>query len=77
MPHYDEETLALLALGESGVTTDNEAHLDNCRRCRDEVDQLKAVVATARLVSLQDQPVAFERGVAAHPGRSAAASPCG
>lgn len=57
MPHYDEETLALLALGESAVTADREAHLDSCRRCRDEVDQLKAVVATARLVSDQDQPV--------------------
>jgi len=57
VPHYDEETLAVLALGESGVTADNEAHLTTCQRCRDEVDQLKAVVATARLVSVQDRPV--------------------
>ncbi len=58
MPHYDEETLALLALGESGVTADHEAHLATCDRCQDEVDQLKAVVATARRGSVQDQPVA-------------------
>ena len=58
MPHYDEETLSLLALGESGVTADDEAHLETCPRCRGEVSQLKVVVATARGVSDQDLPVA-------------------
>jgi hypothetical protein len=58
VPHYDEETLALLALGESGVTADHEAHLETCERCQDDVDQLKHLVATARLGSVKDQPVA-------------------
>jgi hypothetical protein len=55
MAHYDRETLALLAMGESGVSTDRGAHLNTCVRCRHDVDQLAAVVATARQVSAQDQ----------------------
>jgi anti-sigma-K factor RskA len=56
--HYDETTLALLALGEASATADNAAHLSTCARCRTEVDQLSAVVATGRAVHDDDYPVA-------------------
>jgi len=56
--HYDEITLALLALGETQATADNAAHLSTCDRCRDAVDQLGAVVATGRAIQTGDYPVA-------------------
>jgi anti-sigma-K factor RskA len=56
--HYDEETLALLALGESGVTADDGAHLRDCEQCRSEVEQLRAVVAAGRGATADDRPVA-------------------
>jgi anti-sigma-K factor RskA len=56
--HYDEATLALLALGETAATPDNDAHLSSCARCRAELDKLGAVVATARGVQDSDYPVA-------------------
>jgi anti-sigma-K factor RskA len=56
--HYDEETLALLAIGESGVTNDDGAHLLTCEQCRAEVGSLRAVVTTGRAVSAGDRPVA-------------------
>lgn len=58
MTHYDETTLALLALGETQVTPDNAAHLSSCARCQSDVDQLGAVVATGRSVQDSDYPVA-------------------
>ena len=57
MPHYDEMTLALIALGESDVTDDDEQHLATCAHCRAEVEQLGAVVATGRSVTPEDYPV--------------------
>jgi len=56
--HYDQTTLALLALGETQATADNAAHLSTCTRCRAEVDQLSAVVATSRAIQDSDYPVA-------------------
>ena len=56
MPHYDEMTLALLALGESDVTDDGAQHLAACARCRAEVDQLGAVVAIGRSLDDADYP---------------------
>ena len=56
MPHYDEMTLALLALGESQATDDGEQHLATCSRCRSEVAQLGTVVASGRLISDEDYP---------------------
>ena len=44
MSHYDDETLALLALGEAGVTPDADAHLAECPTCRAEVASLAGVV---------------------------------
>ena len=58
MSHYDETTLALLALGETQATADNAAHLSTCTRCRADVDQLSAVVATSRAIQDSDYPVA-------------------
>ena len=58
MSHYDAETLALLALGETGVTPDDSAHLSDCAHCRTEVDQLAAVVAGARRIDVRDLPTA-------------------
>lgn len=48
MPHYDEATLALLALGETDVTDDNAAHLSSCPECQLGVDSLRAVVSAGR-----------------------------
>jgi hypothetical protein len=56
VPHYDEMTLALLALGESAVTDDDEQHLSTCVLCRHEVDVLGQVVATGRSLSDEDYP---------------------
>jgi hypothetical protein len=58
VPHYDEVTLALLAMGEADVTPDQAAHLASCEPCRDEVAQLAAVVAAGRTVRDEDRPVA-------------------
>lgn len=58
MPHYDDATLALLALGEQGVTPDSEAHLADCAQCRAEVASLAAVSAVARRVEPADRLVA-------------------
>ena len=58
MSHYDDATLALLAVGESGVTPDAEEHLRSCDVCRHEVEQLGAVVAAGRGVTIDDLPVA-------------------
>jgi hypothetical protein len=55
--HYDQETIALLALGEPGATADDAAHLSTCARCRSEVDALSHVVATGRGIHDDDYPV--------------------
>jgi anti-sigma-K factor RskA len=82
--HYDEATLALLALGESGVTDDHDAHLSSCEVCRHEVDELTAIAATSRTIAPDDYPSApspevwdrilgeVRAGDGATPGRDAA-----
>jgi anti-sigma factor RsiW len=56
--HLDDEVLALLALGERPGTPDEvaeaERHLASCARCSSEVDELGAVVRTARTVTPDD-----------------------
>jgi hypothetical protein len=54
--HSDPDLLALRALGEE--VPEVEEHLATCARCRDELDQLRAVVTTARAVEPEDQPEA-------------------
>lgn len=46
--HVDDETLALLALGEPVGTPDDLDHLAACRRCADEVASLRGVADLAR-----------------------------
>jgi hypothetical protein len=60
--HCADDDLSLIALGESATATD-EAHLRSCSRCQSRLDQLAAVVATARSVDDADHPVAPPAGV--------------
>lgn len=53
--HGQPDDLALLALGEHPDGVD-EAHLAGCAQCQAEVDQLRAVIATARTVTPDDLP---------------------
>lgn len=46
--HVDEETLALLALGEPAGTQTERAHVAACSRCTQELDGLREVVGLAR-----------------------------
>ena len=64
MRHCDAETLALWALGEtpSGAAAE-ELHLAGCPRCRSELDQLRAVAATARSAGPEDVPTRPSRAV--------------
>ncbi len=54
--HVHPDDLALLALGEQAEL--DRTHLSACARCRDEVDQLRRVVTSARSVTADDTPVA-------------------
>ena len=55
MQHCDDDTLTLMALGESMDNAD-EAHVQQCARCQSRVDQLAAVVATVRSLGPDDGP---------------------
>lgn len=52
----DEETIALLALGESVAGVD-AGHLRSCAACQSKVDQLRAIVGTARSITDEDRPM--------------------
>jgi hypothetical protein len=54
--HCDEDDLALIAIGEP-ASPDDDAHLKQCARCRSRLDQLTAVVSSARTVTADDHPV--------------------
>jgi anti-sigma-K factor RskA len=54
--HCDEETLSLLALGES-APADVEAHVAGCARCGGQLAALRRVVITARTPDRQADPV--------------------
>ncbi len=54
--HMDEETIALLALGESVAGVD-AGHLQVCAACQSKVDQLRAIVDTARTITSEDRPI--------------------
>lgn len=54
MEHVDEQLLALMALGESVPGHD---HVQSCDQCRQEVDELTAVVAAVRGGDANAQPV--------------------
>ena len=76
--HVHPDDLALLALGEQPEHADR-THLDACAMCRDEVDQLRRVVTSARSVTADDTPVAPPAqvwgAVAAELGLDSSASP--
>ena len=57
MLHCDDEDLSLTALGES-MGREDEAHLATCPRCQSRLDQLAAVVASARAITDRDRPIA-------------------
>ncbi len=55
--HCDDDDLAVIALGEP-ATAEIDAHLQQCARCRSNLDQWMAVAASARTVTPDDHPVA-------------------
>ncbi len=55
MLHCDDEDLSLIALGET-AGFDDDAHLQSCVRCQSRLDQLTAVVASARSITDEDRP---------------------
>ncbi|MBX9243491.1 hypothetical protein ICW40_01560, partial [Actinotalea ferrariae] len=57
MEHVDEETLALIALGEPAADADR-AHVASCERCAAEVAELSAVVAVGRATGAHEALVA-------------------
>lgn len=57
MLHCEDDELSLVALGESARPED-DAHLAQCARCQSRLDQLSAVVASARSVTPEDHPIA-------------------
>ena len=59
MSHVHEDTIALLALGESVSTTDDD-HVRSCVSCQAKVDQLGAIAHSARAVTDEDKPIAME-----------------
>lgn len=56
MQHLDPDVLTQYALGRPDSTGDE--HLSICARCQTDVDQLRAVVATARATTPEDRPEA-------------------
>jgi len=52
--HCEPETLALRALGEPAGSTDDDAHLTACDRCRAELASLRATVDTGRALQPED-----------------------
>lgn len=55
--HYDDEVIALLALGEKVAGID-AGHLKACGACQARVDQMQAVVDSARSIEDDDRPMA-------------------
>ena len=55
MSHIDDDELSIIALGEPAAPADQE-HLRSCAHCRSRLDQLHAVVVTARSTSDADRP---------------------
>lgn len=57
MQHCDPDVLALRAVGEPAGDARDDRHLSACPQCQAELDELTAVVATAREVQPEDRPV--------------------
>jgi hypothetical protein len=54
--HCDDDELSLFALGEP-ASPEDEAHLQQCARCQSRLDQMLAVVSSARSITDADRPV--------------------
>jgi anti-sigma factor RsiW len=54
--HCDDDELSLVALGEA-PSPEDEAHLQQCPRCQSRLDQMTAVVASARSITDADRPM--------------------
>jgi anti-sigma-K factor RskA len=54
--HCEEDELSIIALGEPASAAD-DAHLQMCSRCQSRLDQLTAVVSSARAITDEDRPV--------------------
>jgi hypothetical protein len=54
--HCDDDELSLVALGEP-ASPEDDAHLQQCARCQSRLDQMTAVVASARSITDADRPV--------------------
>ena len=75
MTHLDDETLALLALGEERASSEQEQHLATCDRCAAELDSLTRLVDVGRssrdVEIVQPRPEVWQR-IHAELGLSAA-----
>ena len=56
LDHVNDETIALLALGEVAAGADAD-HVHSCAACQSKVDQLRAIVDTARTITDDDRPM--------------------
>ncbi len=57
MSHLDSDTIALIALGEQ-VDLQDTIHVTGCPKCQSALDELRAVVTTARSITDSDRLVA-------------------
>ncbi len=57
MQHCEQETLALLALGESAASAEDDRHLSRCAPCQSDLASLRVVVTTSRQITPADRPV--------------------
>lgn len=60
--HCNDDDLSIIALGEPASPAD-EAHLQQCPRCQSRLDQLSAVVSTARQIDDKDSLMTPPPGV--------------
>jgi hypothetical protein len=60
MPHVDDDTLALIALGEPAASAADRTHLADCESCSSHLDELKLVSQLGR-DSLSEQPLSTPR----------------
>ncbi len=56
MRHVDEETLAMIALGEDTGSADDLAHLAQCGECAHELTQLRHLVSVGKELTADDVP---------------------
>ena len=57
MQHCEQDTLALLALGEPAASAEDDRHLTGCEQCQSELAALRAVVMASRQITPADRPV--------------------